>query len=118
MTDVAHANRRPVNSADYQVIESFGIRDPSHGAQHLFPRAAGHIAAGYIGILPLDGVSNRGDGNLVSRQTVRVYPDVDGALQTADDAHLAYADRALELHLDDFVRDLRQFAKRSVAGDS
>ena len=55
----------PFTVRDDEIVERFRINDPSHGAQHLFARAAGHIAAGYIGILPLDGVANRGDWNLI-----------------------------------------------------
>ena len=81
-----------VHRRDDQIIESFADRDdPSHGAQHLFARAAGDVAAGYIGVLPLDGVANRGDGNLIGGETVRVDPDVDGAFQAADEANLAHA---------------------------
>ena len=116
--DVAHANRRSVHGGDDEIIESFRVGDPSHGAQHLLARAARHIAAGDISILPLDGVSHRSDGNLVSGQSVRVYPNVDGAFQAADEANLSHADGTLELHLDDLVGDLRQLAQRPVAGNS
>src|SRR5919106_2428237 len=102
-TDVADANRRSINRGNYQVTESFGIENPPHGAEHLFTAAAGDVAAGYIGVLPPDGVSNRGDWHLVGRYTVGVHPDVDGALQTANDTHFTHANRALELHLDDLV---------------
>ena len=46
-------------------LKASGTTNPPHGAKHLFARAGGHIAARYVGVLPLDRVSNRGDGYLI-----------------------------------------------------
>ena len=107
----------PFTVATTRSLKACGIDDASHGAQDFFPRAAGDVAAGNVGVLSLDGVAHRGDRNLVGRQPVRVDPHIDRAVQVADQAHLADPGRAFELHLDDLVGNLRQFAQRSVAGD-
>src|SRR5918999_1512242 len=59
-TDVADADRDAVYCRDHQIIESFRNNNPPHGAKHLLARAGGHVAARYVSVLPLDGVSNGG----------------------------------------------------------
>ncbi len=81
----------PLTVATTRSLNALRMRDASHGAQHLFLRAAGDIAAGDIGILTLDRVAHCGDRNLIGGQTVGVDPDIDGAFKTADDAHFADA---------------------------
>ncbi len=79
--------------------------------------AAGDVAAGHVGVLPHDGVAHGGDRNLVGGQPVGIDPDVDRALEPADDSTSPTPADALELHLDDLVGDLGQLAQRAVAGE-
>ena len=73
-----------------------------------------HVAARHIGVLPDDCVADVGDRNLVSRQPVRIHPNVDGAVQPADWI-LIFADtrRTLELRLHDLVGQLGEFTHRT-----
>ena len=76
----------------------------------------GDVAAGHVGVLADERVAHRGDRELVGGEPVGVDPDVDRALEPADQPHLADAVGALELHLDDLVGHLGQLAQRAVAG--
>ena len=78
-------------------------------------RPRSHVAARRIRVLPDDCVANSGDGYLVSGQTIRVNPDVDGAAQSTDDAHFADSGRAFNLNLYNFVRKFRQLAHGAIS---
>ena len=97
------------------MVEAFRIRDAAHRAQVLLAQAGRDVAAGDVRVLPVHGVADSGDRNLVGREAIRIDPDVDGAFQPAHDVHLADADGALDLHLHDLVRQLRQLAARTLA---
>ena len=81
----------------------------------MLAQAGGDVAAGDVRVLPVHGVADGGDRNLVGRETIGIDPDVDGAFQPAHDIHLPDADGALDLHLHNLVRELRQFALRTLA---
>ena len=117
LPDVAHADRRPVDGGDDQVVERPGVDHPPHGPERLLLPARRDVAAGEIGVLPDDGVADGGDRDLVGGQPVGLDPDVDGALQAADQLHLADAQRPLEVDLHRLVGELRQLAQAAVAGD-
>ena len=112
--DVAHADGHAVARGDDQVVEGARIDDAAHRAQRLLARRAGDVAAGQVGVLPRQRVAHGGDRQLIGGQPVGVDPDVDGALEAADDLDLADAGRALEKRLDDLVGDLGQLAQRPV----
>ena len=52
------------------------------------------VAAGDVGILPIHGVADGGDGNLVGGESIRIDPDVDGALEAAEHLGGVAVDRA------------------------
>ena len=90
--DVAHADRRAVARGDRpgRRRPAARRRGPSCAAT-LAARSAGDVAAGEVGVLAHDRVAHRGDRDLVGGQPVGVDPDVDRALEAADDPHLADA---------------------------
>ena len=55
--------------------------------------AGGDVAAGHVGVLAHDRVAHGGDRDPVGGEPVGVDPDVDRALEAADDPHLADAGR-------------------------
>ncbi len=114
--DVADENRRAVHRRNDKIVEIPGIGDASHGAQHFFPRPAGDVPAGDIGVLPLDCVAHGGDRNLIGREAVRIHPYVDRPLQAADQTNLSHARRSLKLHLHDLVGDFGQLPESAIAG--
>ena len=79
---------------------------------------AGDVAAGHVGVLARERVAHRRDRQLIRGQAVGVDPDVDGALEAADDLDLADAGGPLEERLDDLVGDLGQLAQRPVGRDA
>jgi hypothetical protein len=100
-----------------QVVESFGVEELAHGAEGLLALATGDISAGDIGVLANDCLADVGDGDLIGGQFLRIDPDVDGALDSADDADLADAFGALDLGFDDSVGDFGQLALGAIAGE-
>ncbi len=114
--DVAHADRRAVDGGDDEVVEAARVVDAAHACA-ASARAAPPVTLppGTSAFCRRDRVAHGGDRQLVGGQAVGVDPDVDRALEAADDLHLADAGGALELHLDDLVGDLGQLAQRAVA---
>ena len=76
---------------DDEVVERPRLGDAAHRAQRLLADLAGDVAAGHVGVLADERVAHRGDRELVGGQPVGVDPDVDGALEPADDLDLADA---------------------------
>jgi hypothetical protein len=94
--DVADADRRAVPGRDNEVVEVARVDDAAHRAQRLLARVARHVAAREIGVLPRERVSDGRDGELVRREPAGVHPDVDRALEAADDRDFPDAARSLE----------------------
>jgi hypothetical protein len=92
------------------------IGDAPERAQGGLAQAGGDVAARHVRVLAHERVAHRDDGQPVGGEAVRIDPHVDGAVEAADQAHLADAVGALELHLHDLVGQLRQLAQRQVAG--
>ena len=63
--------------------------------------------------MPFDGGAHRRDGKLVSGESVRVHPDIDGAGEPADEIDFPHAGRAFELCLNDLVGNFRQLPLRT-----
>ena len=115
-SQIAHADGRTLARGDDEIAEGFRIRQAAQRAQGLLAQWRGDVAAGDVGVLPLDGRAHGGDGDLVGGQAVGIQPHVDGALQSADDFDLTHAGGALDLDLDDFIGQLSQLAGRARAG--
>ena len=106
----------PFDGGDHDVVERARVGDAPERAQRRLAHARGDVAAGHVGVLADQRVAHRGDRELIGGEPVRLDPHVDRAVEPADQAHLADAVRALELHLDDLVGELGQLAQREVAG--
>ena len=87
-------------------------------AQYQLPLSGFNIAAGHVGILSLQSIAHRGDGNLVSRQSLSIDPDIDRPIEAADNIDRAHAAGAFKLHLDHFIGVLSQLAHRALARQS
>ena len=113
---VAHPDGRAVDGGDHHVLEGAGVGDAPERAERGLAQARGDVAAGHVGVLADERVAHRRDRQLVGGEPVRLDPDIDRAVEAADQPHLADAVGALELDLDDLVGELGQLAQREVAG--
>src|SRR5205823_4322823 len=114
-TDVPDANRRAVDRRYNEIIEVAWVGHAPHGPYISFDCSRGDVTSRLVGVLPHDRIAHRIDGELICRQSVRIDPDIYGALQTPVDSDLADTGAAFKLLPDDFVRQLRQFAQRTIA---
>ena len=89
--DVADANRRAVARRDDEVVELLGVGEAADRAQRALVDVGGDVAAGQVRVLLLQRGAHFGDRQLVGREAIGFDPDVDGALEPADDLHLADA---------------------------
>ena len=89
--DVADADRRAVDGLDDEIVERLGIGDAPGRAQHLLGVAGGDVAARRVLVLARERRLDLGDRQLVGGEPIGVHPDVDRALEAADDLHLADA---------------------------
>src|SRR5439155_576056 len=113
--NVADADGRSVPSRDDEVVEFPRGRQPAHGPEGLLAQRGNDVAARHIRVLADNGLAHGRDGNLVSRQTIGIHPDADGAFKPAADFHLTNAQRPFQLPFDNLVGQLGQFALRTLA---
>ena len=113
--DVANLNGSTVDVCDHQLFHVPRIGITAERAQDQFTLVRFDIAAGHVRILALQRVTDFGNRNLVGGQSFGIDPDIDRAIEPADDIDLADAARAFQLHLDDLIGVFGQFTNRPLA---
>ena len=108
--NVANLHRRAIDISYNQIFHLARIAEPAQGSQHQLALTGLDVATGHVGVLALKSVAHGRDWNFVSCKSLGVDPDIDRALQAADDIDFADAFGSLELRPHDFVAVFGQLA--------
>src|SRR5262249_22062504 len=116
--DVAEGDHRPVGAVrDHDAVEVLDVADPAHRAHRHVGRSGRELAAGYLHVLPLDGIPNLVHGETVGVEPVGVQQQLNLALALAVVADRADVLHRLEILLDALLGDLGDFLRRARAVD-
>ena len=94
---------RAVDVRDDEIVKLSRIGKSSERAKRQLFFSGGYVSTGHVGVLTFERLPDLRDRDLVSGEPFGVDPNVDRAIETADDAHFTDAADSLELRTRDLV---------------